>query len=151
LFLTLVFCNPLSVTPEFEVFTYKGTNNLKPVPQKQQDLKKNIRNFPKEVKKFSLRPNNKVVENISKKNLDTLKTRYDTPPVGQTGNSDTITVNSSILSNSKNNVKHDAKQQGNSLSVESQPQEPESKQVSDSSLKDKVSKHYFPLKSRYFD
>jgi hypothetical protein len=125
---------------ENNVRPYKGTNNLKPVPQKQQDLKKNIRNFPKEVKKFSLRPNNKVVENISKKNLDTLKTRYDTPPVGQTGNSDTITVNSSILSNSKNNVKHDAKQQGNSLSVESQPQEPESKQVSDSSLKDKVSK-----------
>lgn len=125
---------------ENNVRPYKGTNNLKPVPQKQQDLKKNIRNFPKEVKKFSLRPNNKVVENISKKNLDTLKTRYDTPPVGQTGNSDSITINSSVLSNSRNNVKHDAKQQGNSLSVESQPQEPESKQVSDSSLKDKVSK-----------
>lgn len=125
---------------ENNVRPYKGTNNLKPVPQKQQDLKKNIRNFPKEVKKFSLRPNNKVVENISKKNLNTLKTRYDTPPVGQTDNSDTITVNSSVLSNSKNNVKYDAKQQGNSLSVESQPQEPEPKQVSDRSLKDKVSK-----------
>ncbi|XP_052066561.1 uncharacterized protein LOC127706153 isoform X3 [Mytilus californianus] len=83
---------------------YKKVNNLNPVPQKQQDLKKNIRNFPKDNKKFSLRPNNnKVVEGTSKKNLDVLKTRYDTPPVGQAVNSDKVIVHSNNLLNSEIN------------------------------------------------
>ncbi|CAG2255860.1 Mitogen-activated protein kinase kinase kinase 19 [Mytilus edulis] len=83
---------------------YKKVNNLKPVPQKQQDLKKNIRSFPKDGKKFQLRPNNnRVTESTSKKNLDVLKTRYDTPPVGQAVNSDKVIVHSNNLLNSEIN------------------------------------------------
>ncbi|CAC5404425.1 Mitogen-activated protein kinase kinase kinase 19,Mitogen-activated protein kinase kinase kinase 3,Mitogen-activated protein kinase kinase kinase 2,Mitogen-activated protein kinase kinase kinase NPK1,MAP3K epsilon protein kinase 1,Mitogen-activated protein kinase kinase kinase ANP1,Mitogen-activated protein kinase kinase kinase 1,Mitogen-activated protein kinase kinase kinase nsy-1,Cytokinesis protein sepH,Serine/threonine-protein kinase sepA,Mitogen-activated protein kinase kinase kinase YODA,Mitogen-acti len=123
---------------------YKKVNNLKPVPQKQQDLKKNIRNFPKDGKKFQLRPNNnKVLESTSKKNIDVLKTRYDTPPVGQAVNSDKVIVHSNNLLNSEinsarketmgnSNAQNQEKHQGQSLASVSKESKTSVKQSSQS-------------------